>query len=77
MAGLRIHKQSSKSLERGIRSDGESMVQEEDEECEVDLLSQSADYQIGRVGDVVQLKKHQEFGASKRPEILIARDFIA
>ena len=33
------------------------MVQEEDEECEVDLLSQSADYPIGKVGENVQLKK--------------------
>lgn len=41
------------------------------------MLSQSADYTIGRVGENVHLKKHQEFEASKRPEILIARDFIA
>jgi len=54
------------------------MVQEEDEECEVDLLSQSADYPTARVGDKSQLKKNQNFnGASKRPEILITRDYIA
>ena len=44
----------------------------------MDLLSQSADFQTDRVGDNAQLKQHFEFnGASKRPEILITRDYIA
>jgi len=48
------------------------------EDCEIDLLSSSADYAIHTVGDNMNMKRHQEFnGASKRPEILIEKDFIA
>eukprot|EP00347_Sterkiella_histriomuscorum_P004361 403360747 len=79
----KVHKHISKSLERGT-SEMESMIggDEDDEElgedCEIDLLSSSADYAIQTVGDNMNLKRHQEFnGASKRPEILIAKDLVA
>ena len=59
----KVHKHISKSLERGT-SEMESMIggDEDDEElgedCEIDLLSSSADYAIQTVGDNMNLKRH-------------------
>lgn len=62
----------------GIRGAGEEDYDELAEDCEIDLLSSSADYAIHTVGENINMKRHQEFsGASKRPEILIEKDLIA
>jgi hypothetical protein len=48
-----MNKHASKSLERGFSEARDSMIYGEEEECEVDLLSSSADYTIGTVGENV------------------------
>ncbi|CDW78427.1 tbc domain-containing protein [Stylonychia lemnae] len=74
----RINKQISKSLERGTSEVDSAIYGDEDDDCEIELLSQSADCTIQTVEENIHFKRNQEFkGATKRPEILIEKDIIA
>ncbi len=58
LESLTIRKQPSKSLDRSSDIDSSVIYDEEEEECDIDLLSQSADYTIQTVGDNIQSKRH-------------------